>query len=75
VEPEIKTLAEAFVDLQQQRHAADYNLAQTFNRLSVLRTIEQSKDAMACWRHVRNKPNANIFLAALLLGSRWNRAI
>jgi len=74
VEPEIRDVAEIFVELQQQRHAADYDLAQTFDQLDVLRTVEQSRAAMSGWRKVRNTPNANVFLAALLLNSRWNRS-
>src|SRR5260370_33389741 len=32
VEPELQTVAEAFVELPFHRHAADYDLAQAFNR-------------------------------------------
>jgi hypothetical protein len=73
LEAELQSIAAAFVDPQQRRHAADYDLSQTFDRSTVLRGIELAKGAMSDWNKVRNTPNSNVFLAALLLHSRWNR--
>jgi uncharacterized protein (UPF0332 family) len=73
VESELQTVAEAFVDLQFRRHAADYDLTQIFDRMEVLGIIDQASAAVAAWSRVRNAPNANVFLAALLLNNRWNR--
>jgi uncharacterized protein (UPF0332 family) len=73
VEAELTRVAAAFVDLQQQRHAADYDLSQTFDQLRVSLIIDQAKKATLDWRAVRHTPNANVFLVALLLGTRWNR--
>ncbi len=73
VEAELQTVAEAFVELQFHRHAADYDLAQVFDRIKVLGIIGQARAAATAWNMVRNTPNANVFLAALLLNSRWNR--
>jgi hypothetical protein len=69
----LQAVAKAFVELQQQRHLADYDLTEIFDRIDVLRIIEKTKTAMSDWNKVRNQPNANVFLAALLLNSRWNR--
>ena len=73
LEAELKTVAEVFVELQQQRHVADYDLSQSFNRIDVLGIIAKANAAISDWRRVRNTPNANVFLTALLLNSRWNR--
>ena len=73
LESELQSVAAAFVELQQLRHAADYELSQTFDRVNVLEAIELAKTAMADWNKVRNTPNSNVFLAALLLHNRWNR--
>ena len=73
IEAELQSVAEAFVELQHQRHTADYDLSQQFNRIAVLEIIGLAKTAMSDWNKVRNQPNANVFLAALLLNSRWNR--
>jgi uncharacterized protein (UPF0332 family) len=73
LESELQSVAAAFVELQQLRHAADYDLSQTFDRVSVLEAIELAKTAMTDWNKIRNTPNTNVFLAALLLHSRWNK--
>jgi hypothetical protein len=73
LEPEISMVAKAFIDLQQNRHEADYDLSQAFDRVRALTLVEQSREAMLGWRKVRNRPNANVFLATLLLRNRWNR--
>jgi hypothetical protein len=73
VEAELAAIAATFIDLQQQRHAADYDLSQTFDRIRVLRIVSQAKAAMTDWHTVRSRPNANVFLTALLLGSRWSK--
>jgi hypothetical protein len=67
----LQSIAREFVRLQQSRHAADaadYDLSQTFDRVTVLAAITVAKTAM-----VRNTPNSDVFLAAMLLHSRWNR--
>jgi uncharacterized protein (UPF0332 family) len=73
LEAELKTVAEVFVELQQQRHSADYDLSQSFSRIKVLGIVAKANLAISAWTRVRNTPNANVFLAALLLNSRWNR--
>jgi hypothetical protein len=73
LEAELKIVAEVFVELQQQRHLADYDLSQSFNRIKVLGIVTKANSAISAWGRVRNTPNANVFLAALLLNSRWNR--
>jgi hypothetical protein len=73
IQPELNRVAAAFVDLQEARHSADYEVSQSLDRVSVLQTIDKAKKAIADWRLVRNSANANVFLAALLLHSRWNK--
>ena len=73
LETELQSIATAFIRLQQIRHAADYDLSQTLDRVAVLEAIALAKTAMSDWNKVRNTPNSNVFLAALLLHSRWNR--
>jgi uncharacterized protein (UPF0332 family) len=73
VESELQTVAQAFVELQFRRHTADYDLTQIFDRMEVLGIVDRAKAAVAAWSRVRNTPNANVFLTALLLNTRWNR--
>ena len=60
-------VAEAFVDLQQARHDADYNMEQRFSRQDVLDLISQADQAVADWRDVRNTLPADTFLVGLLV--------
>ena len=71
VEAEISAVAKAFVDLQEARHRADYDLASPFARLEAVSLIEKAKKALADWHRIRSKPNATLFLAALLLQKHW----
>jgi hypothetical protein len=73
LEPELAEVAASFVNLQQARHDADHNLAETFYRIQALAYIDRVQAAMKAWKTVSHTPNANVFLAALLLDSRWNK--
>jgi uncharacterized protein (UPF0332 family) len=73
LEADLKTVADIFVELQDLRHFADYDLSQSFSRIEVLDIIAKANSAVSAWRRVRNLPNANVFLAALLFNNRWNK--
>jgi hypothetical protein len=66
IEPELCSVAEAFIALQQARHDADYNLTATFNRIEVLQQVKRTRQVFADWRTIRSSENATVFLAALL---------
>ena len=66
LQPKLIKVAEAFVDLQQARHDADYNLALRFSRRDVLDLINQADQAVVDWRDVRNTDAADTFLVGLL---------
>jgi hypothetical protein len=66
-------IAAAFIELQEGRHKADYDLDETFDRVQVVGYVDQARDAMSKWKSVKGTPNANVFLAALLLHSRWSK--
>jgi hypothetical protein len=63
---ELTRVAEAFVDLQQARHEADYDTAQRFTRREVLDLVEQAEQAFQDWHVVRNSLQADTFLVGLL---------
>ncbi len=58
--------AGAFVDLQQARHEADYDLAKRYTRQQALDRVEQAKIAFLDWEAVRKTPEADVFLVGLL---------
>jgi hypothetical protein len=71
LEDELREVADAFVELQNARHSADYDLSVNFDRFAVLQTVDMARKAFAAWALVKNRPNASVFLAALLLQRQW----
>lgn len=74
VEPQLRQVALAFVELQAARHAADYDLSVSFDRIDVLQKVAQVRSAFSNWRSIRTSANATVFLAALLLQKQWSKA-
>jgi hypothetical protein len=74
LEAGLATIAEAFVVLQDARHSADYDAAESFSRAEALDLVRAAETAFAAWKTVRGTPSANVFLAALLLGRGWRGA-
>ena len=66
-------VAQAFVDLQEARHDADYNVTKQWNRLDVLNHVQTARQAFADWAAVRGTPDAAVFVVALLLQKHWGR--
>ncbi len=73
VPQELKSVSQAFVDLQQARHDADYNLGKKFTRSEALGFVEQSRKAFEDWDKVRKDDLARIYLACFLLWEQWNK--
>jgi len=68
---DLVVIADALVELQEARHAADYDATEFFTRADVLAKIALVDQAFEAWKRVRQTPNANVFLAALLLNRQW----
>ena len=66
LQDELVRVASAFVDLQQHRHEADYDLRRRFTRVETLSIIAGARRAFADWRVVRGSPQADTFLVGLL---------
>ena len=66
LQDEIVRVAAAFVDLQQHRHDADYNLGRRFTRVEVLNIVSDAEQAFVDWRAVRNSAQADTFVVGLL---------
>jgi hypothetical protein len=63
----------AFVELQEARHEADYDLQRAWSRLDALARVEDARQAFAKWAAVRDTANASVLMSALLLHQRWGR--
>ena len=66
LQPQLVAVAEAFVELRQARHEADYNRARRFTRREALDQIDRAERAFADWRCIRRTPQADTFLIGLL---------
>lgn len=62
----LSTVATTFIDLQDARHRADYDLSYRFTRQEVLDLIQAVDDAVQCWEQIRKQPDAKTFLVMLL---------
>jgi len=71
--PDLKSVASAFVSLQEARHTADYDLSRTFRRQEALDLVESARQAFQAWERVRRLDDARVYLACFLLWKRWTR--
>jgi uncharacterized protein (UPF0332 family) len=66
----LRTVAAAFVNMQQFRHAADYSHATKWAKTEVQDHIATVTEAFASWRIVRNEKVALDYLMSLLVKER-----
>lgn len=64
------TVAEAFVDMLQHRHIADYDGSKVWSRVEVWERIDAVREAFASWKAISNHHEAQNFLVTLLLRER-----
>lgn len=71
---EAETTAAAFVELQQARHEADYDLSRRFTRSDVLALLSVAEGAFTAFRRLdRNDSSRRILLFNLVFHGRWKR--
>ena len=70
---ELRSLATTFIELQEARHTADYDIGATLSRAYTLAMLGKAKSAFQSWRAINTTDEANVFLAALAHGARWNK--
>jgi uncharacterized protein (UPF0332 family) len=61
----IRNVAALFVELQEKRHLADYDLSERFKRSEVLALIDQTKATVANFRELTESDDRKFFLACL----------
>ena len=67
-DPKVRQTAAAFVELQENRHLADYDLATDFPWAEGYRLVNLAEDAQKAWLEIRGSLDAVVFLLFLLLG-------
>ena len=63
----LKTVANAFIRLQEFRHEADYDDSLRLARTDAVSWIALASDAFASWSAIRNERIAQDYLLALLI--------
>jgi hypothetical protein len=67
VSDDLRSVALAFVQLQDARHSADYDLNSTWTRAKATGYVRMTQDAFSSWHRSRLTGEANIFLLSFLL--------
>jgi hypothetical protein len=62
---DIRRIAALFVELQDKRHAADYDLSEKFTRSDVLTLISQAKSHVNAFQKLPTGDEKKFFLACL----------
>ncbi len=70
---ELALVAATFIQLQEMRHEADYDIGRRFFRAEALGLVNRVEHAFSSWSAVRQQPAARAYLASLLLHKRWSR--
>jgi hypothetical protein len=65
IEIEIQTLIRLFGSLQDDRHDADYNVAENWSRSDAESTVLMASQIFDIWRRVRKEPEAQNLLLAM----------
>lgn len=67
VPPAVRQVANAFVDLQEERHTADYDNHEQWSLTEVQTTLNTAARAFQDWFSIRTDPMAGNYLLAMLL--------
>jgi hypothetical protein len=70
---ELKDVANAFVNLQQARHDADYDLSAGFRRSEALAFVAAAERAFEAWATIRKNDLARLYLGCFLLWKQWDK--
>ncbi len=73
IPPELRGLAETFCEAQDQRHLADYELAESFRRSDVLSLIDDVGQKMEDWATIESESGTRLFLVSILVWDRLKR--
>ncbi|MES2392184.1 MAG: hypothetical protein V4555_11125 [Acidobacteriota bacterium] len=71
--PELRNVAQSFIQLQEARHSADYDLSYNFNPTDPLQLVQLALGAMASWDQIEKSAEANIFILSLLMWKNWEK--
>ena len=70
---DLLTVARVFVELQDARHQADYDLGTSWTRVTVQQYLRSTRDAFEAWTRIRRTSEAGVFALALLSSKLFER--
>jgi uncharacterized protein (UPF0332 family) len=70
---ELKLVAGAFVELQDARHKADYDLTARYDRSEATRLVDLAESAFSAWKRIRQDDLARIYLSCFLVFEDWHK--
>jgi len=70
VPPPLQRVAQAFINLQEERHVADYDSHEQWTLTDVQALVNTARSAFHDWLLVRADPLAGNYLLSMLLGKR-----
>lgn len=72
-DPTLTQVCTSVLDLQEERHRADYDLASSFRRAEAERLVSDAKGAVAQMRALEESDARRVFLLGCLLGERLSK--
>jgi uncharacterized protein (UPF0332 family) len=73
LEAALINVLQIFVDLQEARHQADYDLTKAWSRLEAATHVANARTAFTDWQAIHRSPNATVLIAAILMQNQWGR--
>jgi hypothetical protein len=65
--PELSVVARAFINLQEQRHRADYDNSTQWSSSGVLEVLAEAEEAFQAWEKIRESEAAQDFRLLLFV--------
>jgi hypothetical protein len=72
--PDLAAITQAYADLQDARHFADYDVVDAKGTVGLLwatNCLDKAKLAFDAWNRVKSTDEARLFLATLIFGVKW----
>ena len=66
----LQRVASAFVDLQEERHTADYDNSEQWSLTEAQAILNKARSALQDWQSIRTDPMAGNYLLTMLLNKQ-----
>ena len=67
---DVRKVADAFVDLQEARHEADYDAGRAYTRQEARELVRRTEEAFKAWKRAWKTHAGDTYLVALLVNAR-----